>query len=324
MPLSSYKAKKLRFAFIVFWLLLLYILAALAWWFIELNTQNNQVSDIEMQRLQQTNSSSVQKLLEIKDRQKRKTAQYAGEGSVFLLVIMAGAIFIFRAVRRQLRVGQQQQHFMMAITHELKTPIAVTKLNLETLLKRKLDEQQAQKLLQMSIQETNRLNALCNNMLLVSQMEDRRYNITEEDIPLSELVQECVNEFASRFPQHHYKTGIAGNISIKGDKLLLQLAVNNLIDNATKYTAKGSEITVTLKEAAGKVQFSVLDQGKGIDDSDKKKIFEKFYRVGNKATREAKGTGLGLYLTRKIAQQHKATISVTDNLPTGSIFTIEF
>lgn len=324
MPLSAYKTKKLRFVFIVFWSLLAYIVAALIWWFVELNNQNRQMATHDMSQLKKESPVYLGESQKIIEKQKRKTAQYIGEGSVFFLVIMAGAFFIFRSVRRQLRVGQQQQHFMMAITHELKTPIAITKLNLETLLKRKLDETQSQKLLQKSIQETNRLNALCNNILLVSQIEDRRYNITEEAIHLSELVTDAVAEFSSRFPQHIYHTAVTKDIFIKGDKLLLQLAINNLVDNATKYSGKESAITISLTEEAGKIKLSVKDEGKGIADADKKKIFEKFYRVGNKATKEAKGTGLGLYLTKKIAQQHKAHISVMDNLPSGSIFTIEF
>lgn len=275
-------------------------------------------------QLKKDSPGYLEEVKKITEKEKRKTAQYIGEGSVFFLVIMAGAFFIFRAVRRQLRVGQQQQNFMMAITHELKTPIAVTKLNLETLLKRKLDEAQTQKLLQKSIQETNRLNALCNNILLVSQIEDRRYNISSEHINFSELVMESANEFISRFPQHTYHTDVTNELYINGDRLLLQLAINNLIDNATKYSGKESAITISLHEEAGKIKLAVKDEGKGIADADKKKVFEKFYRVGNKATKEAKGTGLGLYLTKKIALQHKAAISVSDNLPTGSIFTIEF
>ena len=324
MPLSSYKTKKLRFAFIAFWFLLAYIVAALVWWFIELNNQNRQMAAHDAAMLKVESPAYTAESQKIIEKEKRKTAQYIGEGAVFFLVIMAGAFFIFRAVRRQLRAGQQQQHFMMAITHELKTPIAVTKLNLETLLKRKLDEAQSQKLLQKSIQETNRLNALCNNILLVSQIEDRRYNISEETIDLSTLVNDAVHEFTSRFPQHTYHSIIAKEIFIKGDKLLLQLAINNLVDNATKYSGRESAITVSLAEETGSIKLSVADEGRGIADADKKKVFEKFYRVGNKATKEAKGTGLGLYLTKKIAQQHKAQISVMDNLPTGSIFTIAF
>lgn len=324
MPLSSYKTKRLRLVFIVYWFLLAYIVAALVWWFIELNNQNRQMTAHDISQLKKDSQGYFEEVQKLTLKEKRKTAQYIGEGAVFFLVIMAGAIFIFRAVRRQLKAGQQQQNFMMAITHELKTPIAITKLNLETLLKRKLDETQSQKLLQKSIQETNRLNSLCNNILLVSQIEDRRYNITEEHIDLSALVKEAVQEFTSRFPQHSYHMAVADKIYIQGDRLLLQLAINNLVDNATKYSGKTASITISLTADAGKIKLSVKDEGKGIADADKKKIFEKFYRAGNKATKEAKGTGLGLYLTKKIALQHKATISVTDNVPAGSIFTIEF
>lgn len=323
MPLSSYKTKKLRFVFIVYWFLLAYIVAALVWWFIALNNQNHQMALHDISQLKKDSAAYYEEVQTILSKEKRKTSQYIGEGAVFFLVIMAGAIFIFRAVRRQLKAGQQQQHFMMAITHELKTPVAVTKLNLETLQKRKLDEAQQQKLIQNTIQETNRLNALCNNILLVAQIEDKRYHIIKEEINLSNLVNDCVQDFSSRFPQRVYITHIADDIFIKGDALLLQLAANNLIDNATKYSDKTKPVTISLLSEAGKVKLAVKDEGNGIPGDDKKKIFEKFYRIGNKATREAKGTGLGLYLTKKITQQHKATISIADNTPSGSIFTIE-
>ncbi|MBL0357682.1 MAG: response regulator [Chitinophagaceae bacterium] len=268
MPLSSYKTKKLRFVFIVYWFLLAYIVAALVWWFIELNNQNRQMTTHDISQLKKEAPGYIEETQKIIEKEKRKTAQYIGEGSVFFLVIMAGAFFIFRAVRRQLRAGQQQQNFMMAITHELKTPIAVTKLNLETLFKRKLDEAQTQKLLLKSIQETNRLNALCNNILLVSQIEDHRYNITKEAISLSVLAQGCINEFSSRFPQHAYHAVITDDIFIKGDQLLLQLAINNLVDNATKYSGKESAITISLTEEAGKIKLAVIDEGKGVADAD--------------------------------------------------------
>lgn len=324
MPLSSYKTKKLRFVFIVYWFLLLYIVAALVWWFIALNKQNHQMADYEVGQLMKDNPNYFNKATVIQDAEKRKTAQYIGEGSVFFLVIMAGAFFIFRAVRRQLQLGQQQQNFMMAITHELKTPIAIAKLNLETLQKRKLDESQQQRLIQNTIQEANRLNALCNNMLLVTQMEDKRHHLTKENFDLSVLVADCVNDFKNRFPKRIYKTEISNGILFTGDRLLLQMAVNNLIDNAGKYSAKDAVVTISLLQQETKINLSVKDEGRGIAAEDRKKVFEKFYRIGNKATKEAKGTGLGLYLTKKIVQQHKAAIFISDNNPAGSIFTIEF
>ena len=213
---------------------------------------------------------------------------------------------------------------MMAITHELKTPIAVTKLNLETLQKRKLEENQQQRLIQNTLQEANRLNDLCNNMLLFSQIEEGGYKIIKEQINLSQLVNDCINEFNIRFPKRQYTAAVEAGLVIQGDLLLIQMAINNLIDNATKYTPKDLPVAIVLFKGDANTILQIKDEGKGIVHEEKKKVFDKFYRVGNTATREAKGTGLGLYLTKKIVQHHRATIFVTDNTPVGSIFTINF
>ncbi len=319
MPL---KTKKLRSIFIIYWFLLAYVLAALIWWFIELNRQNEQMTQYEMQQLNQSGINYQSESKKIQSANKRKTAQYIGEGAIFFLLIVAGAVFVYRAVRRQLKISQEQQHFMMALTHELKTPIAVAKLNLETLQKRKLDEQQQQRLIQTTLQETNRLNALCNNMLLASQIEAGGYHITNEETNISELVTNCVQDFIIRYPQHNIRSTIQKDLFIHGDRLLLQMLANNLIDNAIKYTAKELPVTISLSEINNSILLQVKDEGKGIAAEEKEKIFTKFYRIGNAATKAAKGTGLGLYLSKKIAKQHNANISVTDNVPSGAIFTV--
>ncbi len=316
------KSKKLRSIFILYWFLLAYILAALIWWFIALNRQNKQMATYETEQLQQTDPAYQAKLAEINDFEKRKTAQYLGEGFTFFLLIVVGAVFVFRAVRRELRISEQQQNFMIAITHELKTPISVAKLNLETMQKRKLDEQQQQRLIQTTLEETNRLNALCNNMLLSSQIEAGGYRITNEDTNMSELVSKCVQDFVTRYPQQKTEAIIEPDIFITGDRLLLQMLVNNLIDNAIKYGAKDLPVSILLSEKNNTIFLQVKDMGKGIAEAVRKKIFDKFYRVGNAATKSAKGTGLGLYLTQKIAKQHNANIIVTDNTPSGAIFTV--
>ena len=316
------KSKKLRYIFFLYWFLLAYILVALIWWFIALNRQNKLMTKYEMEQLQQTDNNYQASFNKIKSLEKRKTAQYFGEGITFFMLIVAGAVFVFRAVRRELRISQQQQNFMIAITHELKTPISVAKLNLETMQKRKLDEQQQQRLIQTTLEETNRLNALCNNMLLSSQIEAGGYRITNEETNMSELIGKCVQDFVTRYPQQKIEFDIAPDIFINGDRLLLQMLANNLIDNAIKYGAKELPVVILLREENNKIIFVVKDQGKGIAAQERDKIFNKFYRVGNMATKAAKGTGLGLYLTKKIATQHNANISVTDNSPSGVIFTV--
>ncbi len=276
----------------------------------------------EMKQVQTSDKNYQAKYNEIRSLEKRKTAQYLGEGVTFFLLIVAGAVFVFRAVRRELRISQQQQHFMIAITHELKTPISVAKLNLETMQKRKLDEPQQQRLIQTTLEETNRLNALCNNMLLSSQIEAGGYSITNEETNISELISNCVQDFIRRYPQQQIEFDIAPQIFIHGDRLLLQMLANNLIDNAIKYGAKDCPVSVVVREENEKIIFQVKDQGKGIAATERNKIFDKFYRVGNAATKAAKGTGLGLYLCKKIAKRHNANISVTDNTPSGAIFTV--
>ncbi|NMR59474.1 two-component sensor histidine kinase, partial [Pasteurella multocida] len=119
---------------------------------------------------------------------KRGTAKYIAEGITFLALILVGAFFVYRSIRKQMEYNSLQQNFMMAITHELKTPIATTRLSLETVLRRKLDEVQQQKLLLSALSETNRLNILTNNILLASQMEEKNFQRDNEDVNLADIV----------------------------------------------------------------------------------------------------------------------------------------
>lgn len=314
---------KINFLFIIYWFLLAYVLAALIWWYIALSRQNNDMVSLKIQEIKKDDPRYLEKYEKIQDEKRRKTAQYIGEGSIFLLLITAGAIFVYRAANRQLKTSRQQQNFMMAITHELKTPIAVTKLNLETMQKRKLDETQQQKLLQNTLQEANRMNALCNNMLLSSQIEAGGYRMTNEEIDISELAKGCVNDFRTRFPLRTIESNIAEEIFVIGDNLLIEMAINNLIDNALKYSSKENKVQVELNKPNESVELMVKDEGPGISDSEKKHVFEKFYRVGNEATKRAKGTGLGLYLAKRIVMAHKGKIFITNNQPAGAVFTIQ-
>ena len=159
-------------------------------------------------------------------------------------------------------------------------------------------------------------------MLLSSQIEAGGYRLTNEETDISELIGNCVQDFITRYPHQKIEASIAPGIFINGDRLLLQMLANNLIDNAIKYGTKDLPVTVLLSEVNNKIILQVKDQGKGIAVEERKKIFDKFYRVGNPATKAAKGTGLGLYLSKNIARQHNANISVTDNTPSGAIFTV--
>lgn len=322
--MSVFKKKRLAIATIVYWFLLLYILAALGWWFIALQTQNKQMTNYKLQELKMDDPAYITKVEHIQEEEHRKTARNIGEGSFIFLVILVGAIFVYRAVRRQFRLQQQQQNFMMAVTHELKTPIAVAKLNMETLQKYKLDEARQQKIIQSALQEINRLNTLANNILVSAQLEGGRYRLSKDELDLSALTGNAAGDFKNRFPDRKWEIQITPDLAVNGDTLLLQVLVNNLIENAVKYSPKNSTITVALEKKNGRPVLMVKDEGPGIPANEKKKIFQKFYRIGNEETRTTKGTGLGLYISKKIAADHKAALTVSDNSVPGSIFTVVF
>lgn len=328
MPDASRK-RLLRTTFI-YWMLLLYIVVALVWWFISLNHQNTRMQAFEISNLHSTVDSTATPALyqklenEIQKEHRQNKSKYLGEGGIFLLLILVGAAFVYRSVRRQFKLQQQQQNFMMAVTHELKTPISVARLNLETLQKYSLDPEKQKKLIRTTLDETARLNFLTNNILIASQLEGGGYKLAREELNLSGLLADCLNDFRNRFPDRIFRDDIEPDADVKGDALLLQMMINNLLENAVKYSPKENPILAILKVYRSGIELQITDEGPGIPSEEKKKVFSKFYRVGNEATRKTQGTGLGLYLCRKIARDHNADISVTDNIPRGSTFTVIF
>jgi two-component system sensor histidine kinase CiaH len=321
--------RKLRITTIIYWVLLLYIIIALLWWAFSLQKQNIAMYELRKEQLKinEPNPNSIRYLDELKnieDTRKRNLAKYLAEGSFFLILILIGAVYLYRRVRQQFRVQQQQQNFVMAITHELKTPISVNRLNLETIQRYKLDQEKTDKLIQMTLQETLRLDTLIDNILISSQLEGHSYQLAREEFNFSDLTRDVVHQFKNRYPDRKINEQIEPEVDLTGDPLLIKLLISNLLENANKYSPKNSPITITLKGSNSSMILSVTDEGPGIPDDEKKNVFKKFYRIGNEQTRKTKGTGLGLHLCKKIADDHLASIMVTDNQPQGSIFIVTF
>lgn len=320
---------RLRLVTVIYWMLLIYVISALVWWFISLEQQNREMSELQHRVLlnEQKDIPTNQfneRASRIDEDARRNTRKYVAEGITFLILILIGAAFVYRYVRRQFKLQQQQQNFMMAVTHELKTPISVATLSLETLQKYHLDPEKQKKIIQAALAETSRLNTLTNNILVASQMEADGYVFSREELDLSDLFRDCIVAFRTRYPERRFLEEIEPEIAIEGDPLLLQMMINNLIENAIKYSPKEKPVTCRLTRVNQKIVVNIIDEGEGIADEEKKKIFGKFYRVGNELTRRTQGTGLGLYLCRKIASDHGADIVVTNNKPRGSNFAIIF
>jgi signal transduction histidine kinase len=318
------KVNKLKLVSLIYWVFLTYMIAAFIWWYVSLEKQNDEIAAIKFQSIQLSDPSLAAKTEAIQDFQLRKTKQFIGEGLTILVLFLLGAIYVYRSLMKQLRYADQQQNFMMAVTHELKTPIAISHLNIETLLKRELDSTQQLKLLEATLKETKRLDSLSTNILLTAQLDMGQYEANKQLVNLSELVKQTIKSFQERYPSRICNTKVDDELEIQGEPLLIQLLVNNLIDNANKYAPITEPIYIHLLSHQNTIQLIVKDQGPGIAADDKNKVFEKFYRVGAESTRTTKGSGLGLYLCKKIAEFHNATIQLTTNTPTGSIFTVTF
>lgn len=316
--------RKLRIATIVYWVLLLYVIAALAWWAYSLLQQNKIVHALQKGRLNPSSSDYALQIQKIDEAERRGVYKYIGEGSAFLFLICVGAVFVYRSVRRQLQLQQQQQNFVMAVTHELKTPIAVARLNLETLQKHRLEEEKKTKLVQTTLQETLRLDTLINNILIASQLEERAYRMNKEDLDFSALVKDVLKAFETRYPHRIVNAFVQDDVAMNGDATLLKLLLSNLLENANKYSPKDKPVGLRLAEVDKRIVLEVSDEGPGIADEEKRAVFKKFYRIGNEETRRTKGTGLGLFICKKIADDHGGSIAVKDNLPAGSKFIVQF
>ncbi len=312
----------------IYILILAYIIAALVFWELQLQKQSGRIYAQEVITLRgQVDSTAFpdvyrNEMSVLTEKLNARTTQYVSEGSIFLLVILIGAAVVYGSFNRRIMLSRQQNNFMLAVTHELKSPVAAIKLNLQTLEKHRLDEDKRKLLIDRCINESDRLNDLCNNMLFTSRIEGRQYKPTKEVFSLSEMAEEIVSEYAGRYSRN-FEEDIETGCNVYGDINMLKIAINNIIENAIKYTPPNSTIALKLTINQKTATLSIADQGQGIPDTEKKRIFEKFYRTGNEESRKTKGTGLGLYLGSKIIAQHKGKMTVKDNVPTGAIFEIQ-
>lgn len=255
-----------------------------------------------------------------------RMAMVMGEGSVFLFLLCVGAYFIHASIKKEDKLHERQQNFLLSVTHELKSPLAAIKLSIETIVKRDLDKEQQAKLLRNSLKDIERLDDLVENMLLATKIESRTYSFPKEEFDLSELVTRITDRLQvhSCGNQQLINTNIEDNIKLLGDKFALSSVVTNLVENAVKYSGPCAEIAVKLCQNDGKPLLTVSDKGPGIPDEEKMLIFDKFYRVGDENVRKSKGTGLGLFIVKEVLQNHDADISVKDNTPQGAIFEVTF
>lgn len=315
-------------AIVILSILFGYVLLQFIWWEVLLVKQTGTITEEKQRLIELSSSDPVQLEQDINELHRKKnmrTIMIVGEGTVFLLLLLFGIYKIKQAQDKEQELNERQKNFFLSITHELKTPIAATKLQLQTLRKQQLDEATRNMLVNSALVETERLNALIDNVLLASSLEGGEMIARKERTNLSALTLQILERYYSPQIQrseliHHIHPDIEAMVD--GQAMLSILT--NLVDNALKYSGETKQVEVVLSSDEKNIRLCVSDQGPGITDKDKQKIFTRFFRGGSEETRRTKGTGLGLYIVNYLVQQHQGKITVKDNKPRGSIFEIQF
>jgi signal transduction histidine kinase len=244
------------------------------------------------------------------------------EGSVFVSLLLLGLLQVRKTFAREMALAAQQRNFLLSITHELKSPISTVKLSVQTMQKRDLDAEQKSRVINNSLADIERLESLVNNILFAAKIENEKHEFTDSDVKASELVNEVADKLSNNKKNISIRKEIQPDITLRSDHLGFTSLVINLIENAIKYSDNDTSVLVALSETENDVQLKIADTGMGIPESERENIFDKFYRIGNEDTRKTKGTGLGLFIVKRFVEIYKGEISVTDNQPKGTVFTI--
>lgn len=247
--------------------------------------------------------------------------------SVFLIgFTILSFVLLYRSLLRQRRLAELKNDLISNITHELKTPIATVGVAIEALrnFNAMEDMQKTKEYLDISQNELQRLGLLVDKVLKLSMFEKKEIDLKYEPLNLKDLVDEVISSMRLQIEKHHANILVrqTGDTNLSGDRLHLLSVVFNLLDNALKYNSGDPEIRIEIRQNENNIVLSISDNGIGIPEQYKSKLFEKFFRVPAGDTHNSKGYGLGLSYAAHVVQKHKGSISVESRPGEGSTFII--
>ena len=231
-------------------------------------------------------------------------------GVIFFLLIIAGMVLFTVFIVREIRRNEQQDSFLNAVTHELKTPVASIRLYLQTLQTRELDAEKRREFYRIMLEDSDRLLHTIEQVLRAGSARSRFRREARTRVDLGEIAKECVALARTRFHldgealAYEDQTDGAAAV-VLGNPEELRAAVSNLIDNAVKYSPEQVRVKVGLEAVDGeRVAVRVIDRGMGISSTELKRIFRRFYRTPALGVVRTKGSGLGLFIVRSVAKNH--------------------
>ena len=258
------------------------------------------------------------------------------------LLGLAGAIFLYNRYRvkqanlsyelkinkikaeKEAEINESKFDFFTNISHEFRTPLTLIINPVKDLL-RKNELQHAGESLQTIFKNSRRLLSLIDQLLLFRKVDSDTYHLQISKFNIQSLCEDAFACFKSETLLHDIAYEITGSIQteIYGDKEKIEIILFNLLGNAIKYTPKGGKVTLRLSELPDSISFSVEDTGTGIAEENVEKLFDKFYQADTRSKKLQNGFGIGLYLVKRFADLHFGKVTVVNNKPNGSIFTVE-
>ncbi|MEX1132912.1 MAG: HAMP domain-containing sensor histidine kinase [Flavobacteriales bacterium] len=304
---------------LLFGSLTLYIVLQFVWWAVLLLRKDRALAALTLELKALGSESGVPV-----DPQ-RSLMMVVGEGSVFLVLLLAVLYLTYRAIRRDLDLARTQRNFLLAVTHELRTPIAAIKLQLQTLARPALDGEQRETLRMRAIQEADRLALLTDKVLLATSAEEGVLAMDRREVDVMELLRMVVERARTHWAKDHTISLVGPDtLLVHSDQQALHSIVENLLENAAKYAPQGSPIEVRVEAGREGWRILVSDEGPGVPVEERERIFEKFFRGGHEETRKAKGTGLGLYIVRRLTQALGGNVQLNERRPHGATFAASF
>ena len=222
---------------------------------------------------------------------------------------------------------KQYTDFISTVSHELRTPLTSIMGFADTLLTsgNMLSDEQKEKFLLIIKEQSKRLINMVENLLAVSKLQSSKENLVFKSVCVNDLIKKILPMAKIQFQSNDFVLDLKQNLpEILADTDKFQQILLNLIENAVKYSPDSKTITIKTDYNDREVFVKVIDEGIGISDENKTKIFEKFSRLDTPLTRKTQGSGLGLYIVKKITENMDGKILVTDNKPKGSCFTLIF
>lgn len=250
-----------------------------------------------------------------------------GGSTLFLLVIIATFALSLFLIIRQKKISEMKSDFLNNMTHEFKTPIATISLAADTITNPKVinDEASIRHFIGMIKKENSRMNKKVETILQIASLDKKEIAFKFENVSLHSLVERAVETIEIQVHQKNGKLALHLNAAepvIYGDSEHLSNLVNNLLDNALKYSPEFPDIIVETKNTDRGIILSVTDKGIGMSKSVQSKIFERFYRQASGNVHDVKGFGLGLNYVRAIVEAHRGNITVTSEPGRGSRFDV--